>query len=65
MDFTIKLWKETSLMKWKSSKPYSEHTDFISCITLSKDEDFLYSGSYDKTIRIWKLDFISNTLSLI
>ncbi|CAD8127858.1 unnamed protein product [Paramecium sonneborni] len=63
MDFTIKLWKEKSLLIWECSQSFQEHTDFISCIILSKDENFLFSGSYDKTIRIWRLDFPSKTLS--
>jgi len=31
------------------------HTDWINCMVLSADEKWLYSGSYDHTIRMWDL----------
>ncbi|CAD8199190.1 unnamed protein product [Paramecium octaurelia] len=65
MDFTIKIWKEKSLLKWESSQAFLEHTDFISCLILSQNEDFLFSGSYDRTIRVWKLDFRVNSLQQV
>ena len=31
------------------------HTDYISCIAITNDQQYIVSGSDDKTIRIWNL----------
>ena len=33
-----------------------KHTDAVSCLSLSEDKLFLYSASWDRTIKVWKID---------
>ncbi|KAK3011723.1 hypothetical protein RJ639_012286 [Escallonia herrerae] len=32
-----------------------KHFDAISCLSLSEDQSFLYSASWDKTVKVWKV----------
>ncbi|KAL3636502.1 hypothetical protein CASFOL_018801 [Castilleja foliolosa] len=32
-----------------------KHLDAISCLTLSEDKSLLYSGSWDKTFKVWRI----------
>ncbi|MGG6265246.1 NB-ARC domain-containing protein [Leptolyngbya sp. AN03gr2] len=61
-DQTIKLWNASS--GWLSQKNSEEelcfrtiegHTDWVSTISFSPDQQMLASGSFDQTIKLWNL----------
>ncbi|KAK9060369.1 hypothetical protein SSX86_021073 [Deinandra increscens subsp. villosa] len=35
--------------------PWIKHYDVVSCLSLDEDHGLLYSGSWDKTLRVWRL----------
>ncbi|CAL5378657.1 unnamed protein product [Camellia sinensis] len=35
--------------------PWIKHFDTVSCMSLDKDRGLLYSGSWDKTIKVWRI----------
>ncbi|CAK79589.1 unnamed protein product (macronuclear) [Paramecium tetraurelia] len=58
-------WKQTNQTEWISSQPYQQHTDFVFCIILNSNEDLLFSGSDDKSIKVWKVDLNQNKLTFL
>jgi len=39
--------------------PWFKHFDAIACLAIGFDDDLLYSGSWDKTVKVWRLrDFV-------
>jgi len=39
--------------------PWFKHFDAIACLAVGFDDDLLYSGSWDKTVKVWRLrDFV-------
>ncbi|CAD8081465.1 unnamed protein product [Paramecium primaurelia] len=64
-DTTIRCWKQQDSSDWISSQPYKQHTDFVICLLLNSNEDLLFSGSDDKLIKVWKVDFDQNILTYI
>ncbi|CAD8129869.1 unnamed protein product [Paramecium sonneborni] len=61
-DKSIICWKQISQNEWKWSQPYEQHIDWVTCLTLNKQEDQLSS---DKSINIWNVDFIKNELTYL
>lgn len=49
-DGMIRIW---DLTKTTSLRTLSGHTDLISCVSVSSDDQILASGSWDNTVRIW------------
>src|SRR5262249_46459430 len=47
-DGTIKVWK-----KGAESATFAGHDDAVNALALSKDGQFLVSGSADKTVKLW------------
>ncbi|RAL39693.1 hypothetical protein DM860_003226 [Cuscuta australis] len=41
--------------KKNKNAPRIKHHDAVSCISLDEEQGLLYSGSWDKTIKVWKL----------
>ena len=37
-------------------KPFTGHEDKITCLTIPKTNDFIYSGSLDNTLRSWDIE---------
>ncbi|XP_008776382.1 protein JINGUBANG-like [Phoenix dactylifera] len=37
------------------SAVWIRHSDAVSCLTLSEDQSLLYSGSWDRTLKVWRL----------
>ncbi|CAK9150838.1 unnamed protein product [Ilex paraguariensis] len=35
--------------------PWIKHFDAVSCMSLDEDQGFLYSGSWDRTLKVWRL----------
>ncbi|CAD8116410.1 unnamed protein product [Paramecium primaurelia] len=64
-DVTIRCWKQQDSTKWISSQPYEEHKLFVKCLLLNSNEDLLFSGSDDESIKVWKVDFNKNILKYI
>ena len=52
-DRTVKIWQACRELKKRSQ--LIEHTDYISCLIVSEDDKFLYSGSADRTICKWDI----------
>ena len=41
------------------NSPWFKHFDAVTCLAVGLDEDYLYSGSWDKTVKVWRLkDFV-------
>ncbi|CAD8178231.1 unnamed protein product [Paramecium octaurelia] len=62
-DKTIRCWKLIDQNDWCFSQSYQQHTDYVMCMILNSNEDLLFSGSRDKSIKVWKVDFIQNKLT--
>jgi len=55
------LFRSSSFVKARRhhKRPWFKHFDAISCLAIGLDDDFLYSGSWDKTVKVWRLrDFV-------
>lgn len=54
------LFRSGSFVERRHQKsPCFKHSDAISCLAIGLDDDFLYSGSWDKTVKVWRLsDFV-------
>ncbi|KAA8536145.1 hypothetical protein F0562_028623 [Nyssa sinensis] len=37
------------------SVPWIKHFDAVSCMSLDEDQGLLYSGSWDKTLKVWRI----------
>ncbi|KAH7833013.1 hypothetical protein Vadar_002363 [Vaccinium darrowii] len=35
--------------------PWIKHFDAVSCMSLDRDQGILYSGSWDKTVKVWRI----------
>nr|GMC87583.1 protein JINGUBANG-like [Ipomoea batatas] len=42
-------------VKKNRNAPWIKHHDAVSCMSLEDEEGLLYSGSWDKTVKVWKL----------
>ncbi|KAJ6678509.1 hypothetical protein OIU85_009030 [Salix viminalis] len=42
-------------VKRHSNAVWYKHSDAISCLSLSEDKAFLYSSSWDKTFKVWRI----------
>ncbi|XP_062098269.1 protein JINGUBANG [Humulus lupulus] len=40
----------------RRSSLWIKHSDAISCLTLSDDKTLLYSASWDRTLKVWRID---------
>ena len=49
-DTTIRIW---DLLEKKQVAVLEGHTDYIYTLAISSDDEYIISGSKDKTIRIW------------
>ncbi|CAD5178818.1 unnamed protein product [Musa acuminata subsp. malaccensis] len=38
------------------SAVWIRHTDAVSCLCLSEDQSLLYSGSWDRTLKVWRVE---------
>ncbi|CAD8126421.1 unnamed protein product [Paramecium sonneborni] len=61
-DGSIICWKQKKDSTWKSSQPFKYHQLGLRQMIMNRQENQLISGSLDKTIIIWKLDFSQNCL---
>ncbi|CAD8116024.1 unnamed protein product [Paramecium sonneborni] len=52
-------WKENF---WTYSQAYSQHTNSVNCMILNENEDQLFSGGDDQSIKVWSLDFRNGKL---
>lgn len=50
----IYLWQQDSTGAWQSPLVLQGHTNWVTVLTFSPDGEWLASGSYDRTIRIWR-----------
>lgn len=59
-DHLKNLFRSVSFVERRHHKsPCFRHFDAISCLAIGLDGDFLYSGSWDKTVKVWRLrDFV-------
>lgn len=39
----------------KRNKPWIRHYDTVSCLSVDSERGLLYSGSWDKTLKVWRL----------
>lgn len=39
----------------KRNVPWVKHYDAVSCLSIDADQGFLYSGSWDKTLKVWRI----------
>ncbi|CAH9107239.1 unnamed protein product [Cuscuta epithymum] len=39
----------------KRNVPWLKHYDAVSCLSVDEENGFLYSGSWDKTVKVWRL----------
>ncbi|CAD8146606.1 unnamed protein product [Paramecium octaurelia] len=53
------------LNEWICSQPYQQHTDYVIFILLNSNEDLLFSGSFDKSNKVWKVDLNQNKLKFL
>ena len=51
LDYTVKLWNNRTL---ECEKVFRGHENAVSCFHI--DHNFLITGSYDKTIKVWDLE---------
>ncbi|XP_019169438.1 PREDICTED: WD repeat-containing protein wdr-5.1 [Ipomoea nil] len=42
-------------VKPKKNVPWLKHYDAVSCMSLDEERGLLYSGSWDKTLKVWRL----------
>lgn len=42
-------------VKPKRNVPWLKHYDAVSCMSLDEEQGLLYSGSWDKTLKVWRL----------
>ncbi|CAK67181.1 unnamed protein product (macronuclear) [Paramecium tetraurelia] len=61
-DGSIVCWQQDYNFGWKSSKQFKQHRFGLRCMIVNHDETQLITGSLDKSIVIWKLDFKENNL---
>ncbi|CAD8212031.1 unnamed protein product [Paramecium pentaurelia] len=61
-DGSIVCWQMGNNYEWKSSQPFQQHKLGLRCMIMNHEENQLITGSLDKTIIIWKLDFKQNNL---
>lgn len=40
---------------WNRSRLWFKHSDAVSCLCLSEDRTLLYSSSWDKTLKVWRI----------
>ena len=59
-DYTVNVW---NTLTWISIRNYSNHTSVVYSVD-QIDNDTMVSGSYDQTIRIWKIS-TGETLKII
>lgn len=50
----IYLWQQDSSGVWQRPLALQGHTNWITVLTFSPDGEWLASGSYDRTIRLWR-----------
>jgi WD40 repeat protein len=49
----LRLW---SLQTGKCLKTFEGHSDLVVHVFFSKDDKYVVSGSYDKTLRLWSVE---------
>lgn len=49
----IYLWQQDSTGAWQGPVALQGHTNWVTVLTFSPDGEWLASGSYDRTIRLW------------
>ena len=62
---TSRLSLQTTTQTWKCINTLSEHSDFVTALTVSHDGKFIASASWDQTIKIWSLatgELINSTI---
>ncbi|CAD8087592.1 unnamed protein product [Paramecium primaurelia] len=68
-DNTIRSWKEKqgwfSSSKWESVKANKAHQDWVIQLILNEQNNELISCSVDKTIKIWRVSYDSNSIKFL
>lgn len=49
-DHSVRIW---NLETWKNDKTITDHTDGITCVTFSPNNQFLATASYDKSLKVY------------
>lgn len=49
------LMKSLNPTKYAGNVPWIKHYDTVSCLSVDEDHGLLYSGSWDKTLKIWRI----------
>ncbi|CAD8090457.1 unnamed protein product [Paramecium sonneborni] len=52
-DNSIIIWQVIGNNQWKIQQILNGHSDVINCLVLSNNDDCIFSGSIDKTIKCW------------
>lgn len=55
-EFVAYPWAEPDFAKWGKQFSFDSHLDLVESVAFSADDQYIASGSYDRTIRIWRID---------
>lgn len=56
LEFVAYPWEEPDFANWGSQFSFDGHLDLVAAIAFSPDDQYVASGSNDRTIRIWRAD---------
>ena len=54
LEFVAYPWSEPDFAKWGTQFSFDSHLDLVAAIAFSADDQYIASGSNDRTIRIWR-----------
>lgn len=54
LEFTAYPWEEPDFANWGVQFSFDSHLDWVEAVALSADEQYIATGSNDRTIRIWR-----------
>ena len=56
LEFAAFPWAEPDFSRWGKQFSFDSHWDRVEALAFSADDQFVASGGYDRTVRIWRTD---------